>query len=160
MAVQPRFGHRQRVQILPVEGAYTGFSPRILPTSKTSQEAPKSWRGGGDSVLLCSWIADKTSGESSSELRLCQSNGEGSPLRESRARWSDETVRERGQLRDCDGDDNDNDNSDSDDDEALSKADISPAQAKCSIIFGVEKYKEFSERFLQGYRSNRRGLPA
>lgn len=26
---------------------------------------------------------------------MCQSNGEGSPLRESRARWSDETVSER-----------------------------------------------------------------
>lgn len=54
-----------------------------------------------------------------------------------------------GDCSDC-GDDNDNDNSDNDDDDALSKAEISPAQAKCSIIFGVEKYKEYSERFLQG----------
>lgn len=49
---------------------------------------------------------------------------------------------------DYDGDDN-NDNSDNDD-EALSKAGISRPQARCSIIFGVEKYKEYTERFLQG----------
>lgn len=56
-----------------------------------------------------------------------------------------------GDCSDCDGDDKDKDNSESDDDEdALSKADMSQAQAKCSIIFGVEKYKEYAERFLQG----------
>lgn len=55
-----------------------------------------------------------------------------------------------GDRTDCDGDDNNNDNSDNDDDDALSKADISQAQARFSIIFGVEKYKEYAERFLQG----------
>lgn len=54
-----------------------------------------------------------------------------------------------GDGSDCDGDYN-NDNSDNDDDDALSKADISQAQARCSIIFGVEKRKEYAERFLQG----------
>lgn len=55
-----------------------------------------------------------------------------------------------GDRTDCDGDDNNNDNSDNDDDDALSKAGISQAQARFSIIFGVEKYKEYAERFLQG----------
>lgn len=59
-----------------------------------------------------------------------------------------------GDCSDCDGDNNDNDNSDNeDDDDALSKADISQAQAKCSIIFGVEKYKEYAERVPPRYRS-------
>lgn len=61
-----------------------------------------------------------------------------------------QSVKE-GDRTDCDGDDNNNDNSDNDDDDdALSKADISQAQARFSIIFGVEKYKEYAERFLQG----------
>lgn len=55
-----------------------------------------------------------------------------------------------GDRTDCDGDDNNKDNSDNDDDDALSKAGISQAQARFSIIFGVEKYKEYAERFLQG----------
>lgn len=55
-----------------------------------------------------------------------------------------------GDHTDCDGDDNNNENNDNDDGDALSKADISQAQARCSIIFGVEKYKEYAERFLQG----------
>lgn len=44
-----------------------------------------------------------------------------------------------GDRTDCDGDDNDN--SDNDDDDALSKAGISQAQARFSIIFGVESIK-------------------
>lgn len=69
-----------------------------------------------------------------------------------------------GDHTDCDDDDdknNDNsDNDDDDDDDALSKADISQAQARCSIIFGVEKYKEYAERFLQGTGATGEGYRA